>query len=186
MHSLPVWLSIPARLSPSIYSLFARHFPEFRRNHKELDGLARVKSAAEASWAPDTEVKQLGDFKAESPAVSFKDLISLLRAHEILLNSLAMAGTAERDSKVLYLAQEFARSPSPTFNLAYRTFAAELLRRYPGSVPQAIQWFLDRDKQARLAAISLYAEDWPLGEALKGIQNSSVVASWNWPGDGSG
>ena len=83
--------------------MFARHFPEFRRNHKELDGLARVKSAAEASWAPDTEVKQLGDFrvalKAESPAVSFKDLISLLRAHEILLNSLAMAGTSERDSK---------------------------------------------------------------------------------------
>ena len=126
-------LRFPPDLLPAA-TLFARHFREFRRHHKELDDLARVKSSAEASSAPATEVKQLGDFrvvlKAESPAVSFKDLISLLRAHEILLNSLAMAGTAERDSKVLPGTKvcEFSMSD----NLAYRTFAAERLRRYPG------------------------------------------------------
>eukprot|EP00435_Cladocopium_sp_Y103_P060834 s445_g22.t1 len=133
-------LRFPPDLLPEA-SLFARHFREFRRHHKELDDLARVKSAAEASSAPATEVKQLGDFrvvlKAESPAVSFKDLISLLRAHEILLNSLAMAGTAERDSKILAGTKvcEFSMSD----NLAYRTFAADRLRRYPGSVAQAAQ-----------------------------------------------
>ena len=63
-------------------------------------------------------------------------------------------------------------------NLAYRTFAAERLRRYPGSVGLAIQWFLDRDKQTRLVAISLYAEDWPLGEALKVAYESKTAVLW--------
>eukprot|EP00438_Fugacium_kawagutii_P015702 Skav235325 [mRNA] locus=scaffold520:574363:575256:+ [translate_table: standard] len=172
-------LRFPPDLLPAA-SLFARHFREFRRHHKELDDLARVKCAAEASSAPATEVKQLGDFrvvlKAESPAVSFKDLISLLRAHEILLNSLAMAGTAERDSKILpgTKVSEFSMSD----NFAYRTFAAERLRRSPGTVAKAIQWFLDRDKQTRLAGISLYAEDWPLGEALKVAYESKTAVLW--------
>ncbi|CAK9042704.1 Esterase LipC [Durusdinium trenchii] len=150
----------PPDLLPAA-TLFARHFRELRRQHKELDDLARVKSAAESSTAPATEVKQLGDFrvvlKAEPPAVSFKDLISLLRAHEILLNSWAMAGTAERDSKLLPGTKVLEFSMSD--NLAYRTFAAERLRRYPGTVTQAIQWFLDRDRQTRLAAITLQETD---------------------------
>eukprot|EP00438_Fugacium_kawagutii_P026754 Skav216444 [mRNA] locus=scaffold50:123913:124737:+ [translate_table: standard] len=136
-------LRFPPDLLPAA-SLFARHFREFRRHHKELDDLARVKCAAEASSVPATEVKQLGDFrvvlKAESPAVSFKDLISLLRAHEILLNSLAMAGTAERDSKILpgTKVSEFSMSD----NLAYRTFAAEKrLRRYLALSPKPFNGF---------------------------------------------
>ena len=113
--------------------------------------------------------------KAESPAVSFKGLISLLRIHEILLNTLAMAVTAERGSKILPGTKvcEFSMSD----NLAYRTFAPERLRRYPGSVAQAIQCFLDH-KQTRLAAISLYADDWPLGEALKVAYESKAAVLW--------
>ena len=160
-------LKFPPELQPSS-SLFARHYREFRRMKKEVDDLQKVRSAAESSALPATEVKQLGDFrvilKAEPPAATFKDLISLLRAHEILLNSYALAGTAERDSKLHpgTKVNEFAMSDA----LTYRTFAAERLRRHPGSVNQAIQWFLDRDHQTRVAAGALYAEDYPFGEAL--------------------
>lgn len=177
----------PPDLLPAA-TLFARHFRELRRQHKELDDLARVKSAAESSTAPATEVKQLGDFrvvlKAEPPAVSFKDLISLLRAHEILLNSWAMAGTAERDSKLLPGTKVLEFSMSD--NLAYRTFAAERLRRYPGTVTQAIQWFLDRDRQTRLAAITLYQDEWPLGEALKTAYEPKTAVLWQVGGSGVG
>ena len=55
-------LKFPPELQPSS-SLFARHYREFRRMKKEVDDLQKVRSAAESSALPATEVKQLGDFR---------------------------------------------------------------------------------------------------------------------------
>ena len=172
-------LKFPPELQPAS-NIFARHYREFRRMKKEVDDLLKVRSAAESSMLPTTEIKQLGDFrvilKSEPPAATFKDFISLLRAHEILLNSYAMAGTADRGSKLHagIKVNEFSLSDA----LAYRTFAAERLRRYPGTVNQAIQWFLDRDRQTHLSAGALYAEGFPFGEALRQSFEHKTAVLW--------
>ncbi|CAE7413292.1 unnamed protein product [Symbiodinium sp. CCMP2592] len=148
-------LKFPPEFRPSS-SLLARHYREFRRMKKEVDDLQKVRSAAESSAMPVTEVKQLGDFrvilKAEPPAQ--RSAIPSLHP-----------GT-----KV----NEFAVSDV----LTYRTFAAERLRRHPGSVNQAIQWFLDRDHQTRVAAGALYAEDYPFGEALRQFFLHKTAVLW--------
>ena len=132
-------LRFPLDLLPAA-PLFARHFREFRRQHKELDDLARVKSAADSSSVPTTEVKQLGDFrvvlKAELPPVGFKDLISLLRAHEILLNSWAMAGTSGASpsySRVLRSLSSACLTPSRTAPLLLKGCGAQSHTPFSGS-----------------------------------------------------
>ncbi|CAJ1344812.1 unnamed protein product, partial [Effrenium voratum] len=172
-------LRFPPELTPAP-TLFARHFREFRRQKKELDDLSRVRSAAEISSVAPTEVKQLGDFRvvlrAPQEPVTFKDLVSLLRAHELLLNSWALAGTAERGSK-LKPGQKTVEFDM-TANLAYRSFAIERVRKFRGTLGQTISWFLDRDRETQKVALSLYAEGYPWGEAMQQTYENRTAVLW--------
>ena len=133
---------LPPELTPAA-PLFNRRFREFRKQAKTLDDLSKVKSAVDAS-AP---VPQKG-------GTSFRDVLSLLRAHQILLNSWAMTGTTERRSKI---------NPSPNATVTdfavadalwYHTFVTDHLRAHPGPADEAIRWTLDRDRQTRQAAVA--------------------------------
>ena len=157
---------LPLELTPAA-PLFNRHFREFRKQAKTLDDLSKVKSAVDAS-AP---VPQKG-------GTSFRDVLSLLRAHQILLNSWAMTGTTERRSKI---------NPSPNatvtdFALAdalwYHTFVTDHLRAHPGPADEAIRWTLDRDRQTRQAAVALYGDGWPLSEALRISVEQKTAVLW--------
>ena len=157
---------LPLELTPAA-PLFNRHFREFRKQAKTLDDLSKVKSAVDAS-AP---VPQKG-------GTSFRDVLSLLRAHQILLNSWAMTGTTERRSKI----NPSPHAPVTDFALAdalwYHTFVTDHLRAHPGPADEAIRWTLDRDRQTRQAAVALYGDGWPLSEALRISVEQKTAVLW--------
>lgn len=155
-------LKLPLELMPAA-PLFNRHFREFRRRAKTVDDLAKVKSASDT-------------VPSISPAGSkpFPDALSMLRALNILLHSWAMTATADRQSKLQPLVSDF----SMTDALAYHTFVTDRFRAHPGPLAAAITWTLDRDKQTRQAATSLYSEGYPMSEALQVAVEQKTAVLW--------
>eukprot|EP00435_Cladocopium_sp_Y103_P021724 s1316_g5.t1 len=86
-----------------------------------------------------------------TPASSFApfpDVLAFLQAHQVLLNSWAMTATSDR------------------------------LRAHPGPPDYAMQWAMDRDRQTRQAAVSLYAEGWPMRAGLQVAREQKTAVLW--------
>ena len=158
-------LKLPLELTPAP-PLFNRHFREFRKQAKTLDELAKVKSALDTSLS-----------SSQSSKATFPDALAFLRAHQVLLNSWAMTATSDRQSK-LHVQSTMVTDFSLSDALAYHVFVTDRLRAHPGPAEAAIQWTLDRDRQTRQAALSLYAEGWPTCEALRVAREQKTAVLW--------
>ncbi|CAE7178936.1 unnamed protein product [Symbiodinium microadriaticum] len=122
----------------------------------------------------------MGDFrvvlKDEMPDISFRDTLSLLKAHEILCFAWAVTGTAMQTSKLGSNSQ--VPECSLTEAISYHSFCKEQIRLHPGPPAAAIRWFLERDRATRLAAVQLYQSGFPWGEALQQARETKTAVLW--------
>ena len=55
---------------------------------------------------------------------------------------------------------------------------SQIARAHPGPSEAALRWVVHRDRQTRQAAISLYAEGWPMSEALRVAVEQKTTVLW--------
>ena len=175
------------KFEPASYpsdALFGRVYREFRRKCPSVMELSKVRSAAQSSTVMGARtVKRIADGVAitvDGPAeehdTPFTSVMSVLWALRILCHAWAMTGTTQRDS--LMRAGTKVRDADMSECFAYYDFVYETALRHPGTQQQAQAWIIERDRQTRAKARSLYLEDWPWGEALRESRERHLAVLW--------
>ena len=164
-------------------ALFNRSFREFRRKHKTIEDLSRVRSIAEVgpNTAPD-RTERMGNLeiivhRGRQSQREFRTVQQLMQAHLIMANSWMLNGTAMRPSKLVpgTMVRDFSLQDRDSLSSFMRTKSREHL----GTEAQKIHFLLQRDQQTRLKARHLYnSEGWPWGEALKKVREQDLAVLW--------
>jgi hypothetical protein len=176
-------LKLTPEVAPSD-ALFGRIYRELRRNTVSVIDLTKVRSAAEqAAHAPlakrlklSDSIALLTDDAGDIPASGPMNLLALLRKHRTLCLCFSLAGTTLKDSKLTPGTQTVDADLSEL--LAYHEYVtnAAIIQTMSASAAQA--WIIDRDRQTRLKARTLYLENWPLAEALREAREKSLAVIW--------
>jgi len=165
--------------------MFARLYKEFRKWVNTVYPLQKVKTASQwvAVMSHSKEKKHLGggwsiskDSEAEIPDTDFQSPLSFLYALQVLCFALAQTGTEYVDSKIYPNTR--VRVAELTECLAYYVFVQEKAISFPGSGTQCVEWLLERDRQTRAKARSLFLDKYPYGEALRLARETHCAVLW--------
>ena len=172
-------------------SLMGRWYREFRsqQRHVSLTSLHKMRSEA--------DYKQLGTVKRQElskglslvqdgtptlPDIYFDSVLKLMEAFKLMTNGWALTGYAMVDSKVEFdqSANQFKRVRNCHLGqaIAYYDFVFRKALEYRGNDDAKVRWLLERDRQTRSKAKSLYATGWPWGEAIHAAKDTHCLVLW--------
>ncbi|CAE8635341.1 unnamed protein product, partial [Polarella glacialis] len=148
-------IAFPPETSPAEH-IYNRIYREFKRGNKHCEDLTRMRSAADvAAVLPQSLRKDLGGVS--------------LAMNESMMALLSVRGA---DFAECFAYHEFV-------------FAHVMahLSLHKGNHSEAIQWFMRRDRQTRLAARQMYNEQKrPWGEALRRAREVNMAVLWTVAG----
>ena len=178
-------------------ALIGRWFREFRSSQRQISVISIHKMRSEADF------KQLGtakkqrlaeglslvqDDRAHLPDISFDNAMRLLAAFRLMTNGWALTGYSDVESKSEFdnQSREFIKVKNCHLKdaIGYYDFVFRKAQEHGGPDQAVIRWIIDRDRQTRAKARSLYAQGWPWGEAL--VQAKDVHCGVLWTVAGTG
>ena len=173
-------------------AIIGRFFREFRTAKRQISvaQLKRMRSEAECRPVLAAQSTQLAENvrltytqAPRMPDRSFGSLLDVLYAIKLLTNCWVLTGATKVESKIhmekatnSYLK---VRECHLSQALAYYDFCCLKARAHPGPPQATISWLLDRDRQTRAKARTLFAQGWPYGEAVHHAKDTAVSMLWN-------
>lgn len=152
-------------------SLFARLYCEFKNQNITVHPLVKSRIASMnpilenikgRKIAPDVNLRT--GASQELPETNFDSVLLVMWALHTLTNTWARVGLTQEDSKLKNGKKVCDYELTDSF--FYYSFVYVKAVAHPGSQLEMVAWILDRDRQTRLKARSLYLDGWPRGEAI--------------------
>ena len=177
--------------STPVAVIIGRMYREFRGVKRLMTILAlkRMRSEAEYKTVAATKktdiTERVAIVEADEPRmkdVQFNTVLQVLLAFRLLTNGWAMTGTAKVDSRIEYDSAQGAYKKVREIHLsqstAYYDFVYQKCMEHPGSEGQIIRWIIERDRQTRAKARTMFTSGWPFGEALTNAREVSCAVLW--------
>ena len=154
--------------------LYARLFREFRRQSITIHDLRKVRSASHQEAILPAKSRKLGNGlkltidgqDLDAVATTFGTPLEMLWAMQVLLNGIAICGSQLKDSHRAISSGKKIRDGHLPLLMAYHVFVHQKAMLHPGPPGATVAWLLDRDRQTRSAARTLFAQGWSYAEGI--------------------
>ena len=167
-------------------SLFGRLHREFEKNRPSVFDLAKIRTAAQGTAARGRlKRKRVGenlysdqpDDEKELPDLVFASVLEFVLALRVLVHGWSLVNTGKRKSRNQHAGGD-VMDCDLSEGLAYLDFVQQRALEHPGTPQQVVAFLLDRDRQTRTKARTLYVDGWPWGEALREAREKHCAVLW--------
>jgi len=165
-------------------NLFGRLVREFKRNSISVYPLEKVKSATRFKTIIRKTERKIADgmsltlHSPEEDSPKITSTLEVLWSLRILCNGWALAGMAMRDSK-LFPSTKVRDAPLGECNKYFEfVWMKAMEHERTAGKNNSVTWLLERDRQTRAKARSLYDDGFPWTEALQESREKHLAVAW--------